>query len=70
MYTVLVVGWEVLSYTAFEGDEDMEICMVVQSENTVLQTQARVSVFDTNGGSNGAEGCFTNSIPVCVLMPF
>ena len=49
---MLVVGWEQTSYTAFEGD-DMEICMLVESQDKVLQTQAAVTVFDS--GSNGAE---------------
>ena len=51
-YAVLVVGWEQTSYTVFEG-EDMEICMLVESQGTVLQTQAAITVFDS--GSAGAE---------------
>lgn len=51
-YAVLVVGWEQTSYTVFEG-EDMEICMLVESQDTVLQTQAAVTIFDS--GSQGAQ---------------
>ena len=51
---MLVVGWEQTSYTAFEEGGDMEICMLVESEGTVLQSQAAVTVFDS--GANGAEG--------------
>ena len=53
-YTVLVVLWEQTSYTAFEEGGDMEICMLVESEGVVLQSQAAVTVFGS--GSNGAEG--------------